>query len=248
MITCNAEGALGRAASADSSTLVLTLPAETNDRSLAMTSSFTSMALSALGLGWPAAELRTLMRPVQEGARRILDEHAETIERFSGREFSRALYLGSNALAGVMHEAALKMLEMTAGRVISTCDSFLGVRHGPQVFVDNRCIVVACLSSVPGVRRYELDLLRELRRKKQGRGVLAISAADDREARGIVDELLVLSAGKDEPVDELRVLTDIVACQVLAFFTSRRLGLMPDNPSPGGVINRVVQGVTIYDP
>jgi tagatose-6-phosphate ketose/aldose isomerase len=43
------------------------------------------------------------------------------------------------------------------------------------------------------------------------------------------------------------MLTDIVVCQILAFHKSRSHGLSPDNPSPAGLINRVVQGVAIYD-
>jgi tagatose-6-phosphate ketose/aldose isomerase len=147
-----------------------------------------------------------------------------------------------------MHEGALKMLEMTAGRVIAICDSFLGVRHGPQVFINGQCLIVACLSSDPRVRRYEMDLLRELRQKGQGAGMLAISARDDPEIGRIADQVVAPVRPDEEIPDELRIFTDIVACQILAFNASRGLGLMPDNPSPGGVINRVVQGVTIYDP
>jgi tagatose-6-phosphate ketose/aldose isomerase len=244
---------------------VLVLPPATNDRSLAMTSSFTSMGLAAVGLGWLAngadpadtsglgrqaglASLRRAMEPVQAGARRVMEEHGDLLERFASLPFDRACYLGSDALAGVMHEGALKMLEMTAGSVITACDSFLGVRHGPQVFINKTCAVVACLSSDPRVRRYEMDLLAELRAKGQGCGTLAISAFDDPALRGITDDVVVLSPTGERMDDSLRVFSDIVACQLLAFHKSRACGLMPDNPSPGGVINRVVQGVTIYDP
>ncbi|MGA2976919.1 MAG: SIS domain-containing protein [Spirochaetia bacterium] len=250
VITCNEGGALAREVKSDPAALVITLPAQTNDRSLAMTSSFTSMALSAVSLGWMDAlpRLRRAMEPVRAAARRIMEEHGDALEEFSARAFVRACYLGSDALEGAMHEGALKMLEMTAGRVIAICDSFLGVRHGPQVFINGQCLIVACLSSDPRVRRYEMDLLRELRQKGQGAGMLAISARDDPEIGRIADQVVAPVRPDEEIPDELRIFTDIVACQILAFNASRGLGLMPDNPSPGGVINRVVQGVTIYDP
>jgi hypothetical protein len=38
----------------------------------------------------------------------------------------------------------------------------------------------------------------------------------------------------------------IVYCQTLAFYKALQLGISPDNPCPGGEVNRVVQGVTIY--
>jgi tagatose-6-phosphate ketose/aldose isomerase len=113
-----------------------------------------------------------------------------------------------------------------------------------MVFVNGRCLVVACLSSETRVRRYELDLLRALRAKGQGAGVLAICSGDDEEMQGCVDLPVRLDRGI---ADDLRVLTDVVVCQLLAFSTSRAHGLAPDDPSPDGVISRVVQGVTLYD-
>jgi tagatose-6-phosphate ketose/aldose isomerase len=252
VITCNESGTLRREAARDPGALVLTLPPETNDRSLAMTSSFTSMTLCAIGLGWMDAlpDLRRHVEAASEAARAIIEVHAEPIDAFARRDFRRACFLGSDALEGAMAEGSLKMMEMTAGKVAVISNSFLGVRHGPQIFIDNDCAVVACLSSVPKVRCYELDLLRELRRKGQGGSVMALSVHDDPTLSDCVDLPVVLLPGgarEREIPDSLRVLTDIVACQVLAFSRSRALGLMPDNPSPGGVISRVVQGVTVYD-
>ena len=145
-----------------------------------------------------------------------------------------------------MHEARLKMQEMTAGRIVSAFDSFLGLRHGPQVFVNDACVVVAALSSGPTARRYELDLLRELRDKKQGMGTLVICGRSDAEVRDIAKTVIEPFPSREPLPDDCRVFTDIVACQILATFKSIGLGLSPDDPSPDRIINRVVQGVTIY--
>jgi len=249
VITCNPDGALHREAALRAGTLSLLLPAESNDRSLAMTSSFTSMALCGIGLGFmtdPAC-LRALMRPVSRGARRIIENYGNLLADLGARPYSKACYLGSHALAGAMQEGALKMLEMTAGAVTTTANSFLGIRHGPRVFIDASCLVVACLSSQESVRRYELDLLRDLRERGQGAGILALSVRNDPEIQALADHSIVIAADGEEIPDELRILTDIVACQLLAFFAARARGLMPDSPSPDGVISRVVQGVRIYE-
>jgi tagatose-6-phosphate ketose/aldose isomerase len=40
----------------------------------------------------------------------------------------------------------------------------------------------------------------------------------------------------------------VIVGQLLGLFTSLQLGLSPDDPSPSGVIHRVVEGVRVYDP
>ena len=147
----------------------------------------------------------------------------------------------------MMREARLKMLEMTAGRVAAIHDSFLGVRHGPQVFIDGSCAVFASLSTDATVRRYELDLLCELAEKKQGCGTFTICERVDRESAGLSADSFSLSRDGEHIADEWRVLTDLVAYQLLAAFKAMSLGLAPDNPSPSRIINRVVSGVKIYE-
>ncbi len=253
VITCNVDGGLARLTANDPSAFVIALPEETNDRSLAMTSSFTSMALAVIALGWldDMDALRSRVAQAARSARNIIEGEADRIAEFAGRPFNRACFLASGPIEDVLPEAALKMLELSAGRTAVIRDSFLGVRHGPQVFADSSCIIVACLSASPGVLRYELDLLRELRRKGQGAGILAIAPTEEPALTECADLAVVLAdpdeVGSGGIPDELRVLSDVVACQVLAFHRSIALGLAPDNPSPDGVINRVVAGVTIYD-
>jgi tagatose-6-phosphate ketose/aldose isomerase len=248
VITCNRDGELARAALADSGALCLLLPEETNDASLVMTSSFSSLALACLSLGFldSPGKLEALVETAARGAARVMGTCGDALKEFAGLPFTRACFLGSHALFAVMQEARLKIQEMTAGRIVSLFDSFLGLRHGPQVFVNGECVVIAALSASPAVRRYELDLLRELRDKKQGMGTLVICARADAEVRSLAGTVIELFPDGEPLPDDCRVLTDIVACQILATFTSIGCGLSPDNPSPEGIINRVVRGVTIY--
>ncbi|MEN6533882.1 MAG: tagatose-6-phosphate ketose isomerase, partial [Bryobacteraceae bacterium] len=91
-------------------------------------------------------------------------------------------------------------------------------------------------------RRYEMDLVNELRAKKIGR-LVGLAPADADVAA--FDE--VISTGASSLPDYLRTPAEIVFCQLFAYYLSSGLGIDPDNPSPGGVINRVVQGVRIYE-
>ncbi len=247
VITCDAAGSLARLAAGDPRSFCLVLPPQTNDRSLVMTSAFTSMALAAFGIALldTPERLTALASTLSAAAGRVLGEYGDLLKSVADRPFDRACFLGSGTLYGAAQEAALKMTELNAGKVAAIFNSFLGIRHGPQVFIGPKCLVVACLASDERVRRYELDLLRELRAKKQGLLVLGICAQAEEAMRGLCDELIEL-AGPVE--DDYRVITDIVACQVLALFKSLRNRLRPDNPSAEGIIHRVVQGVTIYEP
>jgi len=247
-ITCNPDGALAKEAKADPNGLYIALPEETNDKSLVMTSSFSTMALAAAALGLVdhPENLSALSAPVAAAGRRILSEYGDTIYKFAARPFNRACYLGSGALNGTMQECHLKLQEMTEGRVVCTFNSFVGLRHGPQVFVNSECLVVAALSTDPYVRGYELDMLRELKAKKQGAGTLAIVDRTIPDLKELADEVIELAPLGPFIADEYRVMTDVMVGQILGTFKCMSLGLRPDNPSVSGTINRVVQGVNIY--
>jgi tagatose-6-phosphate ketose/aldose isomerase len=248
VITCNQEGALAEEARNDDGALCVVLPEETNDRSLVMTSSFSNMALAGVGLTLLKSPRRLLALAdrLAEGGERIL-RAGDTLAEFAGLPFARACFLGSNALCGTMQECHLKMQEMTEGRVASRFESFLGLRHGPQVFVNGECVVVAALSSDAAVRRYELDMLRELKAKRQGCGVLAVCDRATSEIRAACTHAVELYPEGEAVEDGYRVMTDVMVGQILGVFKSLAVGLKPDNPSTSGTINRVVQGVTIYE-
>ena len=92
-----------------------------------------------------------------------------------------------------------------------------------------------------------MDLLRELKAKGQGCGTLAICDRATDEIRDVSAAVVELFPEGDPVDDDFRVMTDVVVGQILGTFTSMKLGLRPDNPSESGTINRVVQGVVIYD-
>ena len=247
-ITCNKDGALAKSAKQDAGSLYLELPEETNDRSLVMTSSFTTMAFTALGLSLldKPDELASIASAIGAAGKRIVKEYGTALKNFADQPFNRACFLGSGSLNGAMQECHLKMQEMTEGRVAAMFNSFVGLRHGPQVFVNKDCAVVAALSSDPYVRKYELDMLKELKAKKQGCGTLVICDRATPEIKELSTQLVELFPDGKPVDDDFRVMTDVMVGQILGTFACLRHGLKPDNPSVAGTINRVVQGVTIY--
>jgi tagatose-6-phosphate ketose/aldose isomerase len=230
----------GKLANRPGVTAVLLDP-RSNDRSLAMTSSFSNLVLA----GYCLARLREVedaLPALCDGAVEILDRHAATALRLAENPPARVVALASQALFGAARETCLKILEMTAGRIATLAETYLGVRHGPMSFLEPDSLVLCFLSSDARLRRYEMDLVNELRAKNIGR-LIALGPAD---ADSAAFEIAISTAASSL-ADYLRTPADIVFPQLLAHSLSMRLGMNPDSPSPGGVIHRVVQGVRIYE-
>ncbi len=249
VITCNAQGELYRLAGELPGAVRLLLPAMTNDRGLAMTSSYTSMVVAGQGLAL-LDHLDTYEAQVERQAamaQRLLETAPGALAPVAAHKPRRAVFLGTGTLLGAATEASLKVQEMTGGQVVGLAQSFLGLRHGPMAAIDSDTLVVCFVSSAPERRRYELDLVRELRAKQLGQTILAVadSAADLTGLADVVVEADPAAGGAPLP-DDLRPPVYVVAAQILALFLSIEAGLKPDAPSASGVINRVVQGVHIY--
>ena len=240
VITCNADGALARRASTLRDAFLIVLPDATNDRGFAMTSSFSSMLLvAALAFKVLAQDaVPRLARACESAMPRV---HA-LAQQLAVRRFERVVFLGSNALRGLAAEAALKMLELTDGRTIAMSESVLGFRHGPKTIIDDRTLVVVLPSSDAYARAYDRDLLAELRRDARAAAIVGVGAgfADLGGVEGLEHD------GMDGASDLEITLLDAVFVQVLALRQSLELGLTPDTPNAAGVVNRVVQGVTIH--
>ncbi len=236
-ITSNQNGALAKWPGVEA----IVLDERTNDRSLVMTSSYSNLVFAGLALARPE-EVRAAVPVMSGGWDCLMPEFEAKAKTMAAEPPSRAIALASAPLFGAAREACLKMLESTAGQVAAIAETYLGLRHGPMSFVRPDTIVLCFLSSDPDRRRYELDLVRELR----GKGLGRLIAAGDPGSDGPLFDEAVTTPASGLP-DYLRSPAEIVFPQLLAFHLSLRLGLDPDSPSPGGVINRVVQGVTIYD-
>ncbi len=205
------------------------------------------MVLAARFLGMLArpAAYRDAMYSLSRMAEHLLLNHFNALAALAELAFCRVLYLGTGVCLGAAHEAALKMVEMTGGRVWADSETYLGLRHGPMSAIHPDSLVVCCLSSDPVVRAYECDLVRELNGKQLGMAKLIFGEdvpADLAREGDLVIECPGLSAVGDDQVAVLYVLLG----QVLAFFRCLADGLHPDAPSRDGVIHRVVQEFMIH--
>ena len=242
VITCNPEGLLYRENRGRANVFTVLLPDATHDRGFAMTTSFTSMLIAAALAFGAIARASDAIAAMSHAAADVLARAMPLLHGLVARRFQRVVYLGSNELKALAREAALKLLELTDGQVVALFDSPLGFRHGPKTIVDAQTLVVVLLSNDPQARRYDLDLLRELRNDGRAGRVLALSAQHDLAAG---DDVFVL-ANAAAAADVALALPMIVFCQVFALLQSLALGIRPDTPSVSGTVNRVVSGVTIY--
>jgi tagatose-6-phosphate ketose/aldose isomerase len=245
VFTCNPEGRLATRYRGDRRVTAVVLEARTNDRSLVMTSSFTNLLLAGRALAATAGPYRESATLTATLARNVIESDAAGLARLAQARFDSAVFLGSGARHGAAREAALKLLEMTAGRVKTIAESCLGLRHGPMSWLDARTLLVLFLSSDERIRAYEVDVVRELARKALGGPRVFVGEAVPRDLLRAGD-VLVDTAAAVRAHDEALVAVDVLVAQLLAFFHCRHLGLRPDAPSPDGVIQRVVAGFPIH--
>ncbi|CAG5067452.1 D-galactosamine-6-phosphate deaminase AgaS [Dyadobacter sp. CECT 9623] len=243
IITCNGEGALANMHSeASNNVFCLILPERTNDKSLAMTSSFTCMLLSALLVARVDSledEHPKIQRITEQG--NVILEKQTLLENLVLSGFERVVFLGSGENLGIAKECHLKLLELTDGKRVVMSDSFLAFRHGPRAFVNENTLMVYLFSRNPHIQRYERDLAEDISR--DARAIYSLQI-------GGVDGLVLPNSSKIElsidTENQYQMIPVTLVGQLLGYYSSVHLGINPDSPSTSGSISRVVQGVNIY--
>ncbi len=243
VFTCNEQGTLYQHCRERRNSLAILLPPETHDQSFAMTSSFTAMMLAA-SLVFNIAEIEVAgVANIARATRELLERHNDKLRDLAAESYSRVVYLGSNGFKSLAREAALKLLELTDGRIVAVYDSPLGFRHGPKTIVTRDTLLFVFVSNDPYTRCYDLDLLRELRSEGLAGRVIAITArAQDAIAEGEYLHVPHVAEAGDGDL----YYPYIVCGQIYAFHRSLALGNRPDQPSNSGSVSRVVRGVTIH--
>ena len=247
-VTCNSEGALSKLADKHDNCFALNLTPETHDKSFAMTSSYSNMYLAtylALNLD-RLDEITAAVEKICAAGENFLNNQFEEVAKIiADFDFNRIVYLGNIALKGVAQESALKMLELTAGKVATMYDSQLGFRHGPKSIINDNTLTVAYLSDDEYRRRYELDLVKEMAGQRKGNKIAVVYNKECAEAEELADYTVKFNVGED--MENIMLGLDfIMFAQTLAVMKSLSMGITPDNPCPTGEVNRVVKGVILY--
>ncbi|MGL4786348.1 MAG: SIS domain-containing protein [Cetobacterium sp.] len=247
LITCNKDGKLAINKKDDKKALVLLMPEESNDKGFAMTSSFTCMSLTGL-LIFNLESLEKIEDVMKKQIEKIKDEDMKLlIDSLITLDISRIVYLGSSCLKGVAEEAALKCLELTAGHMSLHYNSPLGFRHGPKSIINDTTMIITLLSNNDYTRKYELDLLKEMYNENKKKVLVTLDMKNSDEARKNSHYYYTFNNDDNNAEDVFNMFSYIYFAQLFAFYKSKSFGINPDNPCPTGEVNRVVQGVIIYD-
>ena len=254
VLTCNGQGSLAQHYNRNSKSYILELPGA-NDQAFAMTGSFSSMVLigSVLFQLERLDEFCQLAQAYSKSLAAYIEGIAPTIIEQATLKKTRIICLGSSEQKGIAQEAHLKVLELSASHHTASFDSPLGFRHGPKSILNGDCIVLFFLSADRYAHLYELDMLRELMQNPNGCQVVAICPHSGSLTTEKHWENLCLIR---QPQNNQRTgkphesiwdsLLHVLVAQLYALQNSLNLGVQPDNPSPSGMVNRVVQGVHIY--
>jgi tagatose-6-phosphate ketose/aldose isomerase len=244
-ITCANDGELAKRAKGDEHNLLLLMPEKANDQGFAMTGSYSCMTLTTLLIfdPLPLEEKGSIVQTIRQMGESVI-RREEDIQKIIDRDFDRIIYLGSGSLEGLARESQLKVLELTAGKIVTAFDSPLGFRHGPKSFVNEKTLVFVFVSNHPYTRQYDLDMLSELQRDNIANYICAIEV--DGKSRFIGNTFLFGRDAQSVP-DVYLALPFVMVGQTVSLLASVKVGNTPDTPSPTGTVNRVVKGVTLYE-
>jgi tagatose-6-phosphate ketose/aldose isomerase len=245
VVSCNKAGRMVTLARQSAECFAVVLDDAVNDGGLAMTSSFTNMVVFGQELAHLFSRagdepFEKMLERMTVAAEFVLQEGSSLAHSLAQERYERACFVGAGALAATARESALKLLELTGGGIQTMYETTLGLRHGPMSSLNGETLFTSFLSSGDRRRRYDADLLNEIRAKQVVRKIVTVGGTDR-----AADHSLHCAAFDDLP-DAYRPPVDVIFSQMLGLFCSIELGLKPDSPSPTGVISRVVEKFAIY--
>lgn len=246
VITCNKEGKLAKKSNESDDNLCLLMPELSNDKSFAMTSSFSCMLLATL-LTFDIENIEKNKRYVDivvNQGNEILNNKWIDIKELVDLDAERIVYLGSGVLKGLCQEMALKNLELTSGKKVTVCESVLGFRHGPKSIINDNTLVIFMNSTNEYTNLYDIDLIKEINGDIGKHKLAVISYKKNKELNGLCTKYIEID-GEDVP-EVFTVFNYMLFGQMFGLFSSLKLGISPDNPRPDGTVNRVVKGVIIH--
>ena len=247
VVSCNANGRMIHANAGKPQVLSVCLDDAVNDRGLAMTSSFSNMVVfgQCLAHAEDLGRYEPVLFQLVQAGKSFLPIAADCAAAVAKQPYTKACFVGSGPLRAVAKESALKLLELTAGKVLTMSESAMGLRHGPMAALDQDTLFVSFLSGNRRVQEYERDLLQEIGTKRLVRTRIVVTGSEASATDSFAEHNLA-PAGSLAVADDYRPVVDVIFGQVLGLFFSLRWNLRPDCPSPNGAISRVVQNVSIH--
>ncbi|MEO2682362.1 SIS domain-containing protein [Clostridium butyricum] len=246
VITCNKDGDLAKRCVNNEKNMLVLMPEKSNDKSFAMTSSFSCMTLATL-LIFDIENIeknKEFVEIVSSQAEEILDNRWSEIKQLVDYESERVVYLGSGTLKGLCQEMALKNLELTSGQVTTICESVLGFRHGPKSIINDKTLVIIMATNEEYTKLYDIDLIKEIHNDLGNHKLAVITYENDEIMKENCSNYICVN-GKTIP-NIYKIFNYMIFGQMFGYLSSLKLNISPDNPRPDGTVNRVVKGVVIH--
>jgi len=251
IIVCDKNSTLAKIGHETEKTLVLNMPQEACDKGFAMTSSVSCMALST----WCLFHYKEMEKYAEytkvlaDSVDKDFASIAAKAEEIAQNDYRRIIWLGTGALKGLAREAAIKSMELSDGYVHAGYDAPTGFRHGPKTVINEDTITIHFLSSQEYSLKYDVDFAKELIAEKQKNLVVCVKpnkvkdlvSGENYEVTYEIPEVLPKNSEIGAYIKSL------VFSQLLSMMKSLEKGYTTDNPCPKGNVNRVVQGIVIYD-
>lgn len=246
VITCNKDGDLAKKCINNEKNMLILMPEKSNDKSFAMTSSFSCMTLATL-LVFDIENIeknKEFIKIVSLQAEEILDNRWLEVKELVDYECDRVVYLGSGMLKGLCQEMALKNLELTSGKVTTVCESVLGFRHGPKSIINDKTLVIIMATNEEYTKLYDIDLIKEIHNDLGNHKLTVITYENDEAMKENCSNYICIN-GESVP-NIYKVFNYMIFGQMFGYLSSLKLNISPDNPRPDGTVNRVVKGVVIH--
>lgn len=250
-ITCNKEGALAKRAEGNKKIFLLLMPEESNDKGFAMINSFSCMLLAGiLSFSKDNSEVIDEMGEIISIAEKELNEKYPEIKKLAEEDHKRIVVLGSGLLKGLAEELSLKIMELSAGKVVSVSNTTLGFRHGPKAIVNEETIVFELVNQDEYAMKYDEGLLEEMSEDKSADKLIAYNISNNNSIEESTYKVIKpdeTDRGKIRNKELASLFIYLIYGQTYAFFKSQYLGNTTDNPFPSGEVNRVVKKFKVHE-
>lgn len=251
VIVCDKNSSLAKCGYSMKNSLVLDLPEKTCDKGFAMTSSVSCMSIATWCLfHYKEMEKYTgYVKAMAEAMAVQMGNLAMKAREVAENDYRRIIWLGTGSLKGLSREASIKSMELSDGYVHAGYDAPTGFRHGPKTVINDETLTVHFISNQDYSRKYDTDLANELIREKQKNLVVTVKPQETAGEITGEDYEVTYQIPVELPKDSEMgaYIFSLVFSQLLSMMKSLDKGFTTDNPCPKGDVNRVVQGIVIYE-